>query len=57
MKAGILACLAGVATVATAAPAVPQLNKWDSRRAEQIVRRQANPQAAAGLTDIDILNL
>lgn len=55
MKAAVLACLA---TMAMAHPALPgRMNANDVRRGEAILaKRQANPQAAAGLTDIDILN-
>jgi len=44
--------------MAAAAPALPgRMNADDVRRGEAILaKRQANPEAAAGLTDIDILN-
>jgi hypothetical protein len=42
MKASVIACLVA------AASAFPAGN---------IMKRQANPEAAAGLTDLDILNL
>lgn len=45
MKASIVACLA------VAASALP------SGIPSAAVKRQANPEAAAGLTDLDILNL
>ena len=46
MKASIIACLAA----AVSALPSPQPNS-------NAVKRQANPEAAAGLTDLDILNL
>lgn len=49
----VMACLAAVAS---AFPQGPRLNDRAVKMWET-TRRQANPESAAGLTDLDILNL